>query len=330
MTGAGDAPVFLTGATGFIGGRLAAALHARGYRLRCLVRSPERARALAALGAELIAGDVTDEAALTQGLRGAQLAYHIAALYDIGVVDRAAMWQANVEGTRAFLKVMREHNVPRAVYVSTTVVLAAPDGDEPRVHQAPHATEYQRTKAEAHRLAQQAQRAGAPLVIACPANVYGPGDNGPGGKFISDLLRHRLPGLPTRPTWFSYVHVDDVTDALVAAGERGVPGATYVLSGEEMNVNDYAARIVKLANTWVTPLRFPPVLVKATGIAMDAVSRLLGVRLPVSREVAVLAGSGARLLHPYTRAARELGYAPRPLTEGLPETVRDAQARLAQ
>jgi dihydroflavonol-4-reductase len=254
----------------------------------------------------------------------------MAAMYDIGVVDREAMWRANVAGTRAFLQVMREQNVPRAIYVSTTVVLAAPNGDEPRVQDAPYATEYQRTKAEAHRLAQEAQRAGAPLVIVCPAFVYGPGDNGPGGKYISDLLRHRVPGLSTRPTWFSYAHVDDVAAALVAAGERGAIGATYVLSGEEMNVNDFTARIAKLAHTWVSPLRFPPVLVKLTGIAMDAASRLLHVRLPVSRELAALAGSGRRVVHPYTRAARELGYTPRSLAEGLPETVRDAQARLAQ
>ena len=309
---------------------MAAALHARGYRLRCLVRAPDRASALAALGAELVAGDVTDEAALTQGMRGAQLAYHGAAMYDIGLVDRDAMRRANVDGTRAFLKVMREQNVPRGVYVSTNVVLAPPDGGEPRVQPPPYVTEYQRTKAEAHRLAEQAQREGAPLIIACPAYVYGPGDNGPNRKYIGDLLRHRIPGLSTKPTWFSYVHVDDVVDALIAAGERGTPGATYVLSGEDMDVNEFTARVVKIANTWASPLRFPPFMVTATGIAMDAVSRLLGVRMPISRELATLAGSGTRLLHPSTRAARELGYAPRSLTEGLPETVRDVQARLAQ
>jgi nucleoside-diphosphate-sugar epimerase len=325
------ATVFLTGATGFIGGRLAAALNTRGYRLRCLVRVPQRASALRALGAELIEGDVTDRAALAEGMRGAQLAYHMAAIYDIGVVDRATMWQANVEGTRLFLDVMREQNVARAVYVSTTVVLAPPRGDaEPQLLQPPYATEYQRTKAEAHGLAVQAQRAAAPLIIACPAFVYGPGDHGPGGRYISDLLRHRVPGLSTKPTWFSYVHVDDVVAALVAAGEQGRIGATYVLSGDEVDVNDFTVRVAKLANTWVSPLRFPPVVVKLTGIAMDAVSRLLHVRLPVSRELAALAGSGARLLHPHGRATRDLGYAPRSLAEGLPETVQDAQRRLAQ
>src|SRR5687768_2587096 len=60
--------VFLTGATGFIGGRLARALDARGYRLRCLVRRPERAAPLAALGAELLVGDVTDPDIVARGL----------------------------------------------------------------------------------------------------------------------------------------------------------------------------------------------------------------------------------------------------------------------
>ena len=326
-----NALVFLTGATGFIGGRLAAALSARGYRLRCLVRSPERAAGLAALGAELIVGDVADAAAHAKGIRGAELAYHVAGVYDIGVIDRGAMWRANVEGTRTFLAALRQEQGARGIHVSTTAALAEPRDaadEDARVKDGPYATEYQRTKAEAHRLAVQAQRDGAALIIACPATVYGPGDEGPSGKYMQDVLRHRVPGLPLRPTWFSYVHVDDVVAGLVAAGERGEVGATYVLSGEAASANEYTLRIAQLADTWVSPLRFPPFLVRLTGIAMDAVSRALQVRLPVSRELAKLAGSGARIVHPYTRAARELGYAPRSLAEGLPETVREAQARL--
>jgi dihydroflavonol-4-reductase len=325
--------VFLTGATGFIGGRLAEALHARGSRLRCLVRSPQRAGRLRELGAEIVEGDIADRGALRRGMEGAALAYHVAAVYDVGLVDVAAMEHSNVEGTRAFLDVLGEAGVVRGVHVSTTAALGPVpqgEGDEAGSYDGPFPTHYHRTKTQAHRLALQAQRDGLPLIIACPAYVYGPGDEGPDARFVDDLLRHRLPGLPSNPTVFSYVYVDDVVDGLVAAGERGTPGATYILSGEPASTNEYARLVADEAGTWLSPLRFPSAMVRLTGALMDAVSRVTGARLPISRETAATAGSGERWVHSSARADAELGYRPRPLRDGIPIMVRAARQRLSR
>jgi nucleoside-diphosphate-sugar epimerase len=334
MSTTGEAPLaFLTGATGFIGGRLAAALHAQGYRLRCLVRRPERSGALAALGAELVVGDVTDVASMRKAAAGAALAVHAAAQYDIGVVDAAAMERVNLGGTRNFIEACRSAGVARAIHVSTTAALGpvppGTEGDEDSRYDGPYPSEYHRTKTAAHRVAEAAQQDGMPLIVVCPAFVYGPGDEGPAGEYIADVLRHRVPGLSTRPTHFSYVHVDDVVAGIVAAAEHGAPGATYVLGGEYASVDEYTRLIARLAGTWVSPLRFPPFMVKLTGSLMDAVTRLTGVRMPVSRELAAVGGSGDRWLHSHARASRELGYAPRALADGLPETVQDVKARLS-
>jgi nucleoside-diphosphate-sugar epimerase len=327
-----DAPVFLTGATGFIGGRLAAALDARGRRLRCLVRAPERAGALARLGAELVVGDVTDADVMARGLEGAAAAVHLAAHYEMAGVDATAMRLANVEGTRVFLAACRAARVPRAVHVSSTAALgpvpAGTEGDGNSTWDGPFPSEYHRTKTEAHRLAQAAQSAGEPVLIACPAFVYGPGDEGPAALYMEDVLRHRVPGLSSRPGHFSYVHVDDVVAGLVAVLERGQPGATYVLGGENRDVNSYTAMIGRIAGTWVPPLRFPPFMVVLTGRAMDALSRVTGRRLPISAELARVGGTGQCWLHSSRRAERELGYTFRPLAEGLPDAVMDLKARL--
>jgi NAD+-dependent farnesol dehydrogenase len=325
------APVFLTGATGFIGGRLAAALSARGRRLRCLVRSPERAGPLAALGAELVVGDVADEAVLRRALEGADLAYHLAGAYEVGRVDERRLERTNVDGTRAFLGAARGAGVERVVYVSSVVALGpveSGEGDERSSYDGPYPSVYHRTKTAAHRIALEAQATGLPLVIACPAYVYGPGDEGPAAEHLENVLRRRLPGLSTRPTIFSYVHVDDVVAGLVAAGGRGTPGATYVLGGEAASVNEFTELAGRLAGTWVSPLRFPPPIVKATGVLMDAIARVTGWRMPISAELADVGGRGERWVHSSERARTELGYSPRPLAEGLPETVRDMQERL--
>jgi dihydroflavonol-4-reductase len=329
-----SATVFLTGATGFIGGRLAEVLTHHGYRLRCLVRAPERAGGLAALGAELVVGDIADAAAMARGAAGAGLAYHVAGQYDVGVVDVAEMERVNVEGTRVFLDAVRRAAVPRAVHVSTTAALGPTrdaeggGGGEAGDYTGPYPTEYHRTKTQAHRLARAAQAAGLPLIIACPAYVYGPGDEGPAGRYIRDLLAHRVPGLSTRPSEFSYVHVDDVAAGLAAAGEEGTAGATYVLGGEPATVNEFSRMVGEIAGTWVSPLRFPPFAVRLTGSMLDAVTRLTGRRMPISREAAEVAGTGERWVHSYARSVAELGYSPRPLAEGLPDTVNDAMARL--
>ena len=315
--------IYITGGTGFIGERLTRRLLERGEQARCLVRSPERAARLKQLGAELVPGDVADENAHLTGLRDANLAYHLAAIYDVGIVDRAALDRANIEGTRAFLSAVEKAKTPRVVYTSSTVALGPTrnDGEEPRdAYAGPYPSHYHRTKAEAHRLARAAQERGQPLIIVCPAFVYGPGDNGPGGRFVRDLLRRRVPGLLTAPSRLSFVYVDDVVEGLIAAGERGRVGETYILNGEAASMNEFAARVTKVGGTRPPLLRFPPALARATGVVLDAIARPTGLRFPISRE-AVATTSGGDWIHGRTRAERELGYSPRSLDQGLPETV---------
>jgi nucleoside-diphosphate-sugar epimerase len=321
--------IYITGATGFIGERLARRLLERGEKIRCLVRSPQRAEKLQALGAELMVGELTDEQAHRDGMRDAKLAYHLAAVYDLGIVDAAELTRTNVEGTRAFLSAVRSTNIPRAVYTSTNVALGPCRGAdrEPRdAYAGPYPSEYHRTKAEAHRLARAAQDAGLPLVIVCPSLVYGPGDNGPGGRFIKDLLRRRVPGLLSQPAQFSYVHVDDVVDGLIAAGERGKVGEVYLLTGDPHSVNEFAAHVTGAVGRKAPMLRFPTPLARMTGSLLDAIARPTGWRFSITREN-VATASVDDWAHTHDRATRDLGYTPRSLDRGLPETVASFQTR---
>ncbi|MFW6079350.1 MAG: NAD-dependent epimerase/dehydratase family protein, partial [Gemmatimonadota bacterium] len=112
--------VFLTGATGYIGSRLARRFATAGDRLRCLVRPTSDTADLERLGAELVTGDLTDADGLARALDGCDLAYHLAAYFDVGPVDERAMRETNVEGTRAFVEAVERVRPGRAVYVSTT------------------------------------------------------------------------------------------------------------------------------------------------------------------------------------------------------------------
>lgn len=315
--GARSRLIYVTGATGFIGSRVAKRLLERGDRVRVLVRNRARGAALEAQGAELVEGDVSDKAVHVQGLAGATGAIHLAAIYDVGIVNEGALERANVEGTRVFLEAAKEARTPRVVYTSTTAALGPADSHEPEeAYEGPYHSAYHRTKSAAHRLARAAQADGMPLVIVCPSFVYGPGDGGPAGRFIEDLRKRRLPALLSRPSHFSYVYVDDVVSGLIAALETGKVGEVYILSGEATDMNDFAARVASHLGVKPPRLRMPVAVAKPIASVMDAVSRVTGIRFPMTRE-AVITTSVDRWLHTHERATRDLGYAPRALDEGL-------------
>lgn len=314
--------VFLTGATGFIGGRVACLLAERGDRLSCLVRDTSRAPPLEALGAEIVEGDINDDIALRRGLEDADVAFHIAGVYDTGRVDEGRLERANVDGTRTFLQYARYAEVPLSVYVSTAVALGPTDTEraEDIAWNGPFPSIYHRTKTHAHRLAKEAQARGQPLAIVCPTFVYGPRDEGPAGQFISDLLRRRLPGLLAHPATFSYAYVDDVARGIVAAAVPDAAGEVFVLGGERADVNDFAARVCALARVKPPALRFPVGVARVTARLLDGVSRVTGMRISLSRENVDVAC--CRPWAPgWAKAAERLGYTARPIDEGLPPTV---------
>src|SRR5437870_10748532 len=109
---------FVTGATGFLGGRLVPRLRARGDEVVALVRDPSRATGL---DAELVRGDLSDRTRLAEPMRGSDAVFHLAALYKVGIPasERPAMFEANVRGTENVLDAAVDAGVPRIVYVST-------------------------------------------------------------------------------------------------------------------------------------------------------------------------------------------------------------------
>src|SRR5690348_7521028 len=112
---------FVTGATGFVGGRVAEKLRARGDDVVCLVRTPAKAEKLRALGCELVEGDLGNHAALAAGMAGADAVFHLAADYRVGVHPSVypKMRDTNIGGTTRVIADAVEAGVARIVYVST-------------------------------------------------------------------------------------------------------------------------------------------------------------------------------------------------------------------
>src|SRR5512140_2610944 len=91
---------FVTGGTGFIGSRLTALLVRRGVEVRALARSQAGMEKVKALGAVPVQGDVTDPQSMKEAMRGCDVVFHVAAMYEVGTRYAPQMEAVNVNGAR--------------------------------------------------------------------------------------------------------------------------------------------------------------------------------------------------------------------------------------
>jgi nucleoside-diphosphate-sugar epimerase len=314
---------FLTGATGFIGGRLARQLVAAGHEVSALARDPARAGDLAALGVTLVPGDVTESAGLAPAMRGMDGVFHVAGWYKVGVRDRSPGERINVQGTRNVLDAMAEAGVPKGVYTSTLAVYSDTHGrmvDETYRHAGPWLSEYDRTKWVAHyEVAEPAVRRGLPLVIVMPGLVYGPGDTSSVRDALLMYLRRRLPMIPAGAE-FCWAHVDDVARGHVLAMEKGRPGESYIIAGPRHSFREAFELAERITGIPAPRLQASPGAMRALARLMDLVGAVVPLP-PAYAGESLRVSAGVTYLGDNAKAKRELGYAVRPLAEGLRETL---------
>ncbi len=317
---------FVTGATGFIGGRVAARLRDRGDDVVALVRSPDRAGDLAGMGCALVEGDLDDDRAIRQGLEGADACFHVAGDYRLGLpkADCEEMRKTNVEGTRGVLKAAHDTGVARTVYVSTVGVFGntrrkVVDETYRRDEGEGFLTCYDETKYRAHLVAEEFIADGDPVIIAMPGGVYGPGDHSGLGTLIDLARRGRMKLAPFGDLGITAAHVDDIAAGIVAAHDRGRPGEAYVLAGPAVTQMEIARCVTGLAGKKPPAGNVPPLLIKMAIPFGPVVGRMLGLQ-PNLREL-IRGAEGVTYWAKADKAGRELGWKARDLETGLKETL---------
>jgi dihydroflavonol-4-reductase len=316
---------FVTGATGFIGGRLARKLVARGDEVVALVRSPDKAPELRELGCELVAGDLSSAEAIKRGIEGCDAVFHVAAVYKVGIPksERAAMHEANVGGTERVLDAAIEAGVKRIVYVSTVGVFGNTRGqivDETYNRDGVEfLSVYEETKYRAHQLALDRIEQGAPIVIVQPGGVYGPGDHSEIGNIIDQVRSGKLRMLMFAGLGFNLVHVDDVAEGILLAHDRGKVGESYVLGGEIATMGTLIEKVAKLSGRKAPKRELPPAVMKLAIPAGPIVGKLMG--FPPNLGELIRTSDGVTYWAADEKARRELGYSPRDLQTGLRQTL---------
>jgi dihydroflavonol-4-reductase len=316
----------VTGATGFVGAAVARALLRQpGQKVRVLARRDSDRRNLAGLDVEIVEGSLEDAASLAAAIAGCRYLFHVAADYRLWVPDPAAMFRANVDGTRALMVAALAAGVERIVYTSSVATLGiVKDGDADEATPSGYADmigPYKQSKFAAEEAVKAliAER-GLPAVVVNPSTPIGPGDvkPTPTGRLIVEAAKGKMPGYVD--TGLNLVHVDDVATGELLAAEHGEIGERYILGGENMSLAKILGEVAGVTGRRPPMLKIPYTMVLPIAAGAEMMARLTG-REPFTTLDGVRM-SRKKMYFSSAKARRALGYAPRPAREAIADAVK--------
>ncbi len=319
------ANVVVTGASGLLGGNLAAELIASGARVSAIRRGSTKIAHLDDLAIEWHDAELGSIEALTRAFSGADAVFHCAAAVTVVREVTPAMTAANVTGTANVIAACIAAGVKRLVHTSSVVAVGLSTNGAPCDETAPwnFDTEglvdaYSITKHQAEQVV-HAARDRLDCVIVNPTYMFGPRDARPSsGKLIIDLVRRRVPGWT--PGYNNFVDVRDVARGMIAAWQRGVRGERYILGGHDLTYRDVMQQICREAGVRPPRFRVPRPIAALVGKWGDRVERR--GKEPVVNSTQIRYAFTDKFRFTSAKAQRELGYTIGPLEPA----VRDAVA----
>jgi nucleoside-diphosphate-sugar epimerase len=310
--------VLVTGATGNVGAPIATRLAREGNRVRALVRSPDRARALLPTEIELVPGDVTDAASVRAAVDGCSIVYHAAGLPEQWLRDPADFTRVNVDGTRNLVEASLEAGVQRFAYTSTIDVFAWTPGkpfDESTIDPDPRPTHYERSKQAADALVAEAVDRGLPAVFLHPSAVYGPAATVTPGlnDFLVRLARRKIPML--LPGGMPVVYSEDVAEGHIRAVADAPVGSRYILSTTYHSLEDIARAVAQHVPRARVPTIMPGAAARPASVLGEWIAKV--TRRPPLIPRGTLHFLESHAVPEATRAMDELGWCPVGFDDGV-------------
>lgn len=325
--------IFVTGATGYIGGALVRRLAAAGHEVRALVRptSSEGAlRQLGELGVATFVGDLADRYSLREGMSGADWVIHAAAELDFAA-PAARMQSVNVQGTENVASLAYKLGVGRLLVLSSIAAFGgSPEDGTPATEETPprqpFPSQYSASKHGADQAVAAWERRKLKVNTVYPSLVYGPpGKKSGSNAVIGNFLRGRIPVLVAADKPTSWIYIDDLVAGIERVMDRGPAGRKYLLAGEIATPRQLAGKIHRLGGARPPRIELPLGLVRGLVPLAQPLYRLAGRSAPFT------ADQLRSLTRPWAfddrRAREELGWQPRGLDAGLPPTIESLQQR---
>jgi nucleoside-diphosphate-sugar epimerase len=305
---------FVTGGSGFIGGRLIQRLVRDGWRVRALARSNSSAAKVTALGAEPVSGELAERAGMRAGAEGCEYAFHAAAhLGEWGT--REAFVRDNVDGTRNALEGSREAGVRRFVHVGTEAALLAGtplvNVDEDAPLRPDSKALYPATKAMAEQAVRAANADGFETVVVRPRLVWGPGDTTIVPSLTQAIERKRFSWIGGGRHLTATTHVDNTVEGLVLGATRGRSGGVYfVTDGEPVVFREFITELLRANGVEPPDRNMPAAVARVAAAASEGTWKTFRLKgsPPVTRLAYWLSAQECTI--DISRARAELAYEP--------------------
>ena len=316
--------VFITGASGFIGGNLVRRLVEKGYRVKALVRPGSKISTALVNEVEIVEGDILDFDTVLRGVSECGWVFHCAAAYKFWARDPRDIYKTNVNGTDNVLVAAHLAGVERIVYTSTVGTIGLPKvglGNEttplPR-HQV--VGNYKRSKYLAEKIVLKKATAGIPVIVVNPTAPVGAWDvkPTPTGKVILDFLKQKMPAYVH--TGLNFVDVSDVAEGHILAAIKGTIGERYILGNQNMSLLELFENLQELSGRKRPRLRIPSWIAMGVGQVDDLLENKILRREPKIP----LEGIKMAQICTYVssqKAVDQLGFPQSPVNEALNQAI---------
>lgn len=307
--------IFVTGATGLVGGHAVEEALARGHRVRALVRASSDTRKLDEWGVEKVLGDLEDADALARGADGADWVFNCAAkVGDWGTL--AEFRRLNVDALRLLLDAAVAAKVGRFVHVSSLGVYEGRDHfrtDETTPPAADSLDAYTRSKTEAEALAlKYGKEKGLPVAVVRPGFIYGERDRTVLPKLLTNLRRGTFAYFGSGEQALNCIYAKNLVHGIFLAAESpAAVGEVFNLTdGEAVSKRRFVGRVAELAGLPAPTRKIPLKLAKFLATIVEGGAKLRGRKDAPIINKARYKFLGLNLDFSIDKAREVLGYKP--------------------
>jgi nucleoside-diphosphate-sugar epimerase len=319
--------ILITGATGYLGHRLALTLAERNNEVHILVRNPDSGNIPQHKNIEVFAGDITQKQSITSAISECSQVYHTAALVKAFDKDATLFYKVNVEGTLNLLESALETGVEKFVFTSSCSVIgptlkAAMCENDKRI--SPLDNDYDATKYMAEKLVKEFGKKGLHTVIVSPSKVFGPSGFDAKSISVNTVISRFIKGEPTfipKPGKLiaNYCFIEDVVEGHILAMSKGNVGENYILGGENVSFSEFFQTIGTLSEKKSRLIEIPKFVMKIFSI-------MQWLQFKATNKEPLITENGIRQIYcnkifSSEKAISNLGYQITPLREGLQQTI---------
>lgn len=318
--------ILVTGATGYIGYKLALEAARRNYTVHILVRDLQSQLLPVHPNIIKFKGDITDKSSVIAAMTNCDKVIHAAAIAKLSAKDNSVFYSVNVEGTRNMLDAALSLGVKKFVFTSSGAVIG-PSGkfpmseNDPRI--AAFENDYEISKHWGEELVKEYSRRGLFAVIVAAPRVYGPGHDCNGNTMnvlLKNIMTMRVAFVPSCDNVVAnYAFVDDVVNGHFLAMDKGLGGEKYILGGENLSYRSFFQGIRQHIGKKIGLVRVPKLLLKIWSFFYMCICSLLKKETHISPKVVDRLSQNRALS--CEKAIKQLGYSITPFSVGIHKTI---------